>query len=214
MCPALAYHWMLPMDARDCVTHLTDHWNLIEERLKRAEHIRNGTNIAAINELRYAGRKLIDAWNIFNKDNRSKEDEDALHECIAVAKQYLINADHDISDGICLFIHSEIQAYIRKFGIKTITKYFHEFPTLLVDMGRVNQIVSNSRSRRDERIVLYKDISDNYIPKLIDFHERLITSAELALAEEKRETFIRRAALAFGAIASAITIVTLFVCQG
>jgi hypothetical protein len=77
-------------------------WNKIERRAKDAEQFRGDSIIAAINEMRYAGRRIVDvlgAMHLVAEDASTNDDD--IAENLIVAKTYLINADHDITDAIC-----------------------------------------------------------------------------------------------------------------
>lgn len=200
------------MTDKEKLTALAEHWNAIERRVKQAEQVRGEVVIPAINELRYAGRKVIDAWLLYEKPISTTEDQNEFDETLAVIKQYLLNADHDVSDAVCFILHKEMQNFLRRYGEKTITKYFNDFPSFLARMKDVNNTVSQSRQTRMDRADKYEDIANNYIPALIGYYDQLLTSAELALEAELKQRYLNRCIIAFGTIGSLASIIALIYC--
>ena len=199
------------MTEREKISELSAHWNAIEERIKEAEYILNEVAFLAINELRYAGRKIIDAWDIYNKPIDNQEDQKQFDDCLTVAKQYLLNADHDVTDAICLLVHRQVSEFVERYGKRTITKYFHDFPAFENEMKKINATVSGSRKNRHERVQTYDYIANEYIPQLLDYYQKLLTSAEIALADEKRQRFVNWCFAIFGILGSAASIISMLV---
>jgi hypothetical protein len=75
-------------------------WNAIEKRLKEAEQICGDAVVAAINELRYAGRQFIDAMMIYTKGHLSPKDIDDINTHLKHVRYNLMNADHDCTDAV------------------------------------------------------------------------------------------------------------------
>lgn len=80
----------------DALAKLAAHMNKIERRLKQAEQLREEVVIPGINELRYAGRRFIDAWAISALPSITDEQKKEARDHLVVARQYLENADHDV----------------------------------------------------------------------------------------------------------------------
>ena len=197
------------MTDKEKLSSLADHWNRIEKRVKQAEQVRGEVVIPAINELRYAGRKIVDAWLLYAKPISTEEDRKEFEETLAVIKQYLLNADHDISDAICFTLHKQMQYFLRRYGIRTITKHFNDFPSFLAEMRDVNNTISQSRETRVQRIDKYNEIAGDYIPKLVAYYDQLLTSAELALEKELRQRYINWGFAILGVAGSLASIITL-----
>jgi hypothetical protein len=112
------------------ISDLAEHWNAIEGRLKEAEQLRGEPVIPSINELRYAGRQMVDAWAIYEKKKISAQERQRFNRCVTVAKQYLFNADHDITDSICFFIHRRIQTLLSLYSKRRLRNYYPEIDNL------------------------------------------------------------------------------------
>ena len=86
-------------------------WGNVQAEIKRAEQISRLSVGPSINELRYAGRILVAALVqeldptpiAFSEEEEELDPEQALSERIAIASQYLTNADNDISDSLFYF---------------------------------------------------------------------------------------------------------------
>ena len=139
-------------DFRNELNDLAEYWNQIEERLKAAEQIRSETVHAAVNELRYAGRQLIDAWSALFKRNLTEEDEEFISKKIVIAKQYLHNANHDITDAVCFFFHMKIKILLEQYKESRIRKGYPSLDELLNKIDEANSIITASRRTRENRI--------------------------------------------------------------
>lgn len=82
---------------------LLEEWATIEGKLKDSEHLARGVIVPAINELRYAGRRLLMVANIVSKARIKRDEVSELRKELILARQYLQNADHDIADAyLCI----------------------------------------------------------------------------------------------------------------
>lgn len=75
-------------------------WNQVERRAKLVEQFRGEAVIPCINEMRYAGRRIVDVviaerTGVPNPDFNTAEQ-------LAIAKNFLFNADHDLTDAAFL----------------------------------------------------------------------------------------------------------------
>lgn len=153
-------------------------WNQIEKRVKEVEQLRSGRPaIPAINELRYAGRKFVDAWSYIAKPNPSDEDNDNCEECIVVANQYLINADHDAIDAALVFVYRTVYDVKKKYGAKRLLGAVPNFLDILDEIDLYKSMVSTSREDRAKRTEIYTEIIPHFdrmmiVYKKIDQAER------------------------------------------
>ena len=53
--------------------------------------------------MRYAGRRIVDALSLSTNNPDGSQDA-AIEEQLIVAKTYLINADHDITDSVSFIV--------------------------------------------------------------------------------------------------------------
>src|SRR5437868_4128965 len=89
------------------IKHFIDEWNIAERRIKKAEQVRGGEVVtSAIFEMRYAGRKLVDAlhllcgkdWQIDSgcHDKIVRFLHDGIEDCV--------KAKHDAIDAMIDFV--------------------------------------------------------------------------------------------------------------
>ena len=83
------------------ISTICERWNNIEQQLKEYELTAGGVAIPSINELRYAGRRLIDALNVIVNHPNPTEDKaiEQIEEHLIEAERCCENADHDIVDA-------------------------------------------------------------------------------------------------------------------
>ena len=119
----------------------------------------------------------------------TEQDEAALEEHFIIAKQYLINADHDLTDAVCIYVHGQIAKMQEKYGVDEILKVDPNFVEFAERMQSANDIVTGSRETRADRDNAYKDLEDNYIKDLLGKHNRLKFAEGLVLTRQKRRSF-------------------------
>lgn len=161
---------------------LAKHWNELEARTKEAEQFREEPLVAAINEMRYAGRRIVDVLAILEKNGGRHDDE--VEENLIVAKNYLINADHDVTDGICFFAHRRLRRVIEWHGVEKIKKFCPEFEEFYPEIIKAQSIIRTSREDRSKRKSEYDRLAKEYIPKLIAFHEKIKGILDLRLVDD------------------------------
>jgi hypothetical protein len=82
---------------------LDTQWNIAERRIKKAEQVRGGEVVSsAIFELRYAGRKLIDALELLRTKNwnDNKVEYDKIRRFLHDAIEDCVKAKHDAIDSM------------------------------------------------------------------------------------------------------------------
>jgi len=192
-------------------------WNKIERRLKEAEQLRGEAIVASINEMRYAGRRIVDVLHLQTLTATEKRTIE-IFEHLVVAKNYLINADHDVTDSICFFVHKRVRRTVEKYGVETVSELCEGFAALYPRIKEVDLLVQKSRETRIERNDAYDELEKNYIPKVTKLYERLITIPELYISDgedwrglRRRVNFIKWLAIiasVFGIIGTILTTVS------
>ncbi|HEX4079978.1 MAG TPA: hypothetical protein VHX61_14025 [Rhizomicrobium sp.] len=176
---------------------LADHWNSVERRIKEYEHFSGDANTSAINELRYAGRKIVDAWVKFAAgDDPTPE--------ITIAENYMVNADHDVTDGACFIVLRHVSKVIKKYGRDRIGECCPDFWELYPVIRKTQTIVEGSREDRVNRKAEYAKLAHEFLPKMRELHEKLIQIKALHVPNEEDEL---RAIKVRVAVITAITIV-------
>ena len=168
--------------SQDKLSKLAAHWNKIEARLKEAEQFREESVTAAINEMRYAGRRIIDVLQELETTGWAQSDK--VDEDLIVAKNYLINADHDITDGICFFAHRRLRRVLEHHGRAKVERYCSDFVSLFPDIIKAQEIIRGSREDRTSRMNEYENLATNYLPIIMELHNNIRETYELHLPDD------------------------------
>ena len=163
-------------------------WNEVQGNLKQAEQINQLAVIPAVNELRYAGRILVHVLasgqcgvdlageaavdltaeaaergaDIAQQGDASDElDEMSLHEAIIVARQYLKNAQHDISDSLIYFFQQRVDELNGRYGAASIIANFKQYGEMVEKLKSCRELVIASRTDLSKRDANYKEIRKN-----------------------------------------------------
>jgi uncharacterized protein YdcH (DUF465 family) len=185
-------------------------WNAIEQRLKEAEQICGDAVVAAINELRYAGRQFVDAMMIYLKGDLSAEQQVSIEKHLNHVQYNLMNADHDCTDAVCLYFHERVKRIQKEYGFELIVKYLPEYQELFDRMDGANKEIARSREDRQNRLVIYRTLADFHIPRLYEFDQKILTCEPLMLAY-KRKTRLKRNVWMATSIVFALVIVALII---
>lgn len=165
-------------------------WNRIQGRLKRAEQISQLAVVPAINEIRYAGRMLVSALSASKEDvpNGIPTVDDAL----VSAKQYLKNADHDISDALTYFFQGRVDEINRTFGAQSVIDRYPEYRSLLDNLEKCRELVIASRANLGSRDQNYASIADVIEQVIKEYFILDKADVFMALEMKKHRAQIRR----------------------
>jgi hypothetical protein len=192
------------------LSDLGEHWNVIEGRLKEAEQLRSEAVIPAINELRYAGRQIVDAWGIATQVKISKKEHERFDRCFIVAKQYLYNADHDVTDSICFFIHKRLKTLLELYSKRRLRNYYPEIDSLLKRVQEVNETITTSRRGRPERNGLYEKLAEEYVPYLTEQFRQLQVVERITEEQDRRRRFLTCGGYIVGTIGLVASIIQVY----
>lgn len=134
---------------------LIKQWNVAEERIKKAEQVRGNEVVAsAIFELRYAGRKMIDAFALaLQKDLRADQSShDKVHAFLADATEDCVKAKHDAIDAMMTFITSWFDRVERSLGLTALQRYFPDYLQTTGRIATVHKIISPGRGEIETRL--------------------------------------------------------------
>jgi hypothetical protein len=161
-------------------------WDETEDVIKRAERIRAQVVDPAINELRYAGRRLVDAMHLADVasiDPQSRLTFDAyVNDCLF--RCYC--AQHDALDASILYVQRVIREYEIEFGQPLILKHFPWLTDLKSKLFEADDLIIAARKDRGRRVDIYHTLSNEILPAIVTDHRRLAVShtALVALFEE------------------------------
>ncbi len=176
--------WMCDPDVRDTLRRATVQWNRAEGAIKLAERLRGEVVIPSINELRYAGRRLVDAMSLAVGTMPSDDTEiiTIKGNILAFTREMehnCLRAQHDAVDAAILFIHRRIDKILDEFGAALVVHFFPDFVKLRSDMRIVDQFMVSSREERHKRSDYYGNLIDIYLPKVITLYDSMVSSEDL-----------------------------------
>lgn len=172
------------------IRELSALWNKVELRAKVAEQFNGKTVAAAINEMRYGGRRFVDAVEMmFRECVLTDREKEQLSENLYAAKSALINADHDITDSICFVVIKKVNRTIEKHGIEKIRGLIHDFDVGYQTLKDVKQIVQESRETRSLRSANYDKIAKDHLEKLTALHTEISQQKELFTFDDAGEQY-------------------------
>ena len=165
-------------------------WNKVEKDIKLAEQVSGKAVIPSINELRYAGRRIVDAL----AKARVPGSEHDVAVLLAEARFDCHRARHDAIDVGSSIIAGECEAMVRHLGYEAILKTYPEFPALNAQLVKARRMIAHSRQNRDEREKIYAELEDVAFPGLVEKFNALKASGpimvELAKSQRRKNAFL------------------------
>ncbi|MGL4490221.1 MAG: hypothetical protein ACRCU5_12340 [Rhizobiaceae bacterium] len=173
---------------------LVSEWNISEEYLKISEQISAEAVIPGINELRYAGRKLLDAYELETADPKRALTllNDAVHDCY--------RARHDCIDVAVSLINSHVELMTKKLTYTKMTGVLPDLGSLISDLSSAQTKMAGSRARRSAREEIYEDIKDIDLPAIRVRYDKLRASEGLLKLEVVKENRSKVLAWTSGAV--------------
>jgi len=135
------------------LVELSLEWNKAEGAIKLAEQVNGEIINPAIYELRYAGRRLIEAFARVSSGNVAEALRllrDAHFDCC--------RARHDAIDAATAKIVSDLEIAVARLGPEAVLTSFPEFSQLLGALGEVRDKIAISREDRQNRDAIYETL--------------------------------------------------------
>ena len=210
--------WPNDGEISNYVNLFLDQWKRAEEALKKTERLRAETMMAAVGELRYAGRRFVDAMDIMREchEKGTPIGDGATFEKIRChlieASENCVKARHDAIDAAVLFIHLRIEKLVESVGSIEVRIHFPKFSLLADEIKAIDKRIIASRKNRKTLEDEYDSIIDGHIDKVVNFYKELAESEQairsaLSAQQEKEKREGRRnfyIGLMSGVVSSAI----------
>jgi hypothetical protein len=158
----------LPSDFDERLSAIGVQWNKAEQAIKQAEQVNNQLNQASVLELRYAGRKLIEAHR-----HKLNDEHDLALEKLADAFYDCCRAQHDAIDAATSHMASELERIVKKVSPKTVATLYPRYGELHIALAKVRKKIQASRLNREDRSATYNTISDFDLASTIELFEAL-----------------------------------------
>lgn len=158
---------------------IIEEWDKAEKLIKLAERVRGEVIFASINELRYGGRRLVDALKTASNAQLTEVEIDAIKVLILECKFDCQRAQHDAVDALVLFLQKTLKAYEVEFGAKLLAEKYPSYYELKGLLDEADDLIIESREDRQSRQKKYDRISESLYPKLLTYYRQLRSSREV-----------------------------------
>lgn len=163
-------------DVRAALAVVSVEWDKAEKLMKLAEKVRAEVVLPSVNELRYAGRRLVDAWLMFadaevDEAKRKEFDgyvKDAVFRCHC--------AQHDAIDATVLFVQSALNQYESDFGLGPLTQHFPDVADLRLSLAEAGDLIVSSRGNRGQRAADYDQLAATHLPTITLTYRKIQTN--------------------------------------
>ena len=193
--------WEWPGGVELLLVSICDEWNAAEADMKRAENICGEIILPSVNELRYAGRRIIDALVEARAGDLVK-----ARDLLTEARFNCLRARHDSIDAGTAKVAADIEDLCQIYGAPVVAAGFANLPSLLLSLQNVREAIATSREKREDRDIIYQSIVAGDFRTLIRLHAELkaVVAVMRPIADEKREQTWRESAYAWGGYALAV----------
>lgn len=156
-------------------------WNKAEKAIKLAENIDGEVVIPAIFELRYAGRRLVEAWAI-----RLSELESSLA-LLKDAKFDCHRARHDAIDAATSKMVGDMNVAVEFLSASVIIKLFPLFSEFYGSLLEVRERIAISREDRENRDKIYDTIQNVDLDRLAVLYRQFKSCEPLMVRGAEKE---------------------------
>lgn len=172
---------------KESIYSILDEWNRAEEYIKIAEQISEKVVFPSIKELRYAGRRLVEALHKIEIG----EDYEDIKRYFDEAWFNCLRAQHDAVDAVTSKVAIDLALVKEKIGLDVALQVFPDYSKLVTIVNNIRKKIANSRKCRENREKIYEDIFDVNLKELAeiyhDFLECEPIMKEMAKSRRKKE---------------------------
>jgi hypothetical protein len=186
-------------------------WNIAERRIKKAEQVQGNEVVnSAIFELRYAGRKIIDALQLILNANWQNDRDVYERICryLADAIEDCVKAKHDSIDAMIDFVTTWFDELEGKIGLKKLLELFPEYLDVTTRIVAAQDKIAHSREHRlTSRDSVYDEIEANDYEVILGLYNKMRLSKDRVQAivnSDNRRELLRTLALAVNIVLGAI----------
>lgn len=171
---------------KDLLVEICDEWDHAEQVIKRAEMVARKVVIPSIFELRYAGRRIVDALNGIVTGATPEK----ITELLLDAKFNCLRAQHDAVDAATSKIAFDIDIMGKKLGYDAILKAYPEFSNFRQQLISVQNKIAESRGDRYNREAIYQALEKDEFKRLVQAFYDIQVAEPIMKSLAKRERLI------------------------
>ena len=110
----------------------------------------------------------------FSRRTRSPTtDKSIINKRLAIAEQYLLNAEHDICDAIIDYFDRSTRDLDFQYGSAAISSHFPEYSLLKQRTRQCQDLIAEARHDFDKRAANYKALRERHFPELVEYDRHL-----------------------------------------
>lgn len=155
----------MPQEIHAAFAHLRAEWNVAKRAIKIAEQVEGEIVSPAIHELRYAGRRIVEAFDVLDNDPSTalRHLQDAHFDCC--------RARHDAIDAATSKMVATLDNAREFLGIDVVMTHFSSFPNLVRRLGEVRDRIAVSRENREDRNAIDESIQADDLVALVGIYD-------------------------------------------
>ena len=187
------------------LSEIKTEWNRAEADIKAAEQVALDVVFPSVKELRYGGRRIVDAIHLITTAGDVADIASMLQD----AKFNCHKARHDAIDAGTAKIAIQISIMVEKLGYESILPVYGGFASLVRDLNAVRENIVASRKARENRELLYSAIEHTDFPALVAAYNLMMSSEPIMrnLARKNRISgFFGKWGFILGVIAFVVSI--------
>lgn len=154
-------------------------WDKAERSIKLAEQVNAEIVNPAIYELRYGGRRLVEALGKTDEVETIQLLKDAHFDCM--------RARHDAIDAATSKMVADLDIATKRLGVTSVLAAYPALPNLVADLGAVRDLIAESRGNRDNRDAIYASIESDNLGDLVKRFRAFQANENIMLAHAKGE---------------------------
>lgn len=161
--------------------NVTELYSLAEEKIKQVEKLSRELPFPAVNELRYAGRHLIDYLATGSKEQ------------LVQAENHCKRAIYDAVEAGVTFQLLQIQAFNDDFRMLILKDHITAYPELRIEINRAKALITESKPEDQSKMEYYEECS-RHLERLTEIHELLEAHRDdlIAVLQRHNEDVLRR----------------------
>jgi hypothetical protein len=156
---------------RALFVEIQQEWNKAEEAIKRSEQVALDVSIPAISELRYAGRRIIDALTLCASPG---DNNDKIAALLEDARFCCHRAQHDAIDAALAKIAIDLNDLTKRLGIEPVSKAYPQFAEFYATFAHTRGKIVTSRAKREDRNAIYESVTTVDLPGIILSYEKIM----------------------------------------
>lgn len=170
-------------DYKDILAAICAEWDQAERDIKLAEQVCGEVVTPSVKELRYAGRRIVDALNEMagggGKEKISSFLQDAKFNCH--------KARHDAIDAATSKISITLDLMSQKLGYTSIIAVYPSFSKFWSQLSETKENIVKSRGDRENREKIYSAIENSEIQNLVEEFGKIQHAEPIIKAIVKKE---------------------------